>query len=114
VSEVLLWNMNFQGTNAYVRFGTGYAGSTTSSANLIQAQVSMRIVPSLTWSGNYAEVFNSGGGATGSAATIGDGSTISSFQLNFPFSSGTVGSSATTGVRINNSTTWYAIFSAEL
>jgi hypothetical protein len=101
--------------NAYTRFPLAYATSTTQSLTVLNFPVTMRTVPSLTWSGPFAEVLNSGGGATGTSVTITtDGNSASHAAVSFVYSSGTVASNSTNAIRINNSTSWYARFEAEL
>ena len=101
--------------NAYTRFPLAYATSTTQSLTVLSFPVTMRTVPSLTWSGPFAEVLNTGGGATGTSVTItGDGNSDNHVSFLFNYSSGSVGSNSINAIRINNSTTWKAIFSAEL
>ena len=101
--------------NAYTRFPTCFATNTTQSVIVLNFPVTMRVIPSLTWSGPFMEVVNSGGGATGTSVTItSDGNSTSHAAILFNYSSGTVTNNSLNGVRINNSTSWYARFESEL
>jgi hypothetical protein len=110
------WNWNYEPANSYIRFPTGYAGSTTGGSFVLQFPVTMRIIPSYTYSGaQFMEIFITGGGATGTSMTIGgDGNTKSTCSLSCAFSAGSFSATATLGIRINNNNTWTGIFSAEL
>jgi hypothetical protein len=110
------WNWNYEPSNSYIRFPTGYAGSTTGGSFVLQFPVTMRIIPSYTYSGaQFMEIFITGGGATGTSMTIGgDGNTKSTCSLSCAFSAGSFSATATLGIRINNNNTWTGIFSAEL
>jgi hypothetical protein len=110
------WNWNYEPSNSYIRFPTAYAGSTTGGSFVLQFPVTMRIIPSYTYSGaQFMEIFITGGGATGTSMTIGgDGNTKSTCSLSCAFSAGSFSATATLGIRINNNNTWTGIFSAEL
>jgi hypothetical protein len=101
--------------NAYTRFPLGYASQTNQTVGFFNFPITMRTVPSLTWSGPFAEVLNSGGGATGTSITItSDGNSASHAAVLFTYSSGTVSQNSLNAIRVNNSTSWYARFEAEL
>lgn len=108
------WNMNFNGSQLYYRFPVGFNNSTT-QCNIggIKLPVSMRAVPSFTYSGNqYSEMVT---GATGTSLTYAtDGCSNDTIAMYTTYTSGTVVANNVGGIRIINSTTWYLILSAEL
>jgi len=109
------WNMNYAQGQAYVRFPMGFNTSTTAVViGGIALPVTMRTNPTLTWSGGIQDLYGSSG-ATGNSVVIGsDTSNGSMMAIIGTYNSGTVVSGVAASFRINNSTTWYAIFTAEL
>ena len=98
----------------YVRFPVGVAFSSTQAGTYLPMPVQMRTTPSITWSGSWAENIN--GSATGTAITLGsDGCTPNSAFIFYNATSGTfTNTNQIQGIRINNSVSWYGIFSSEL
>jgi hypothetical protein len=98
----------------YVRFPVGVAFGSTQGGTYLPMPVQMRTTPSITWSGTWLENIN--GNATGTAITLGsDGCTPNSAFIFYNATSGTfTNTNQIQGIRINNSVSWYGIFSSEL
>jgi hypothetical protein len=100
------------GDGAYASIATGYNSSTTSANLLYILPQDMRIIPSLTWSGNYYDLVGSG---SGNALSVNPPrSSHRQLMLSATYTSGSGTTGATCFIDLNNSATWYAIFSAEL